>query len=166
MTTAWRQKRTDRFRILHRDQFACRYCGARPGSELLEVDHLVPRSRGGSDHHSNLVAACKTCNGRKSDTIFFPHDLIERADEEDGWFVHKTYGKWSIVFCEDAIGIQKHRYGFLDGWRVFDGQLICHMYDKCWTSAVFSDMEKAVAHMRQMLCDPRDQGGQDGPHAG
>ena len=83
MKTAWRQQRTDRFRILHRDQFACRYCGCRPGCDSLEVDHLVPRSRGGSDDAANLVAACKTCNSRKSDTIFFPHDLIERIDEEE-----------------------------------------------------------------------------------
>jgi hypothetical protein len=160
--TAWRQQRTDRFRILHRDQFACRYCGCRPGCDLLEVDHLVPRSRGGSDDAANLVAACKTCNSRKSDTIFFPHDLIERIDEEDGWFVHKTFGEWSVVFCEDAIGVQKCRYGFIEGRRLFDDQLMRHLYEKPWGATSFSDMERAFDHLRQMLVGPGQQGGQDG----
>lgn len=42
--------RTQRFRIFNRDGFRCKYCG-RKGSDndvtvQLEVDHVVPRSRG------------------------------------------------------------------------------------------------------------------------
>jgi hypothetical protein len=162
VTTAWRQKRTDRFRILHRDHFTCRYCGDRPGCDRLEVDHLVPRRRGGSDHPSNLVTACKTCNGRKSDTIFFPHDCIERFSDDEGWWVHKTYGQWSIVFCDTAFGVEKDRYGFIDGWRLFDDDLMLHLYQKPWDASVFADMERAFDHLRNMLCEPSRQGGVDG----
>ena len=41
----------------------CAYCGAENVS--LEVDHIVPRSHGGSDSLSNLTLACHTCNQRK-----------------------------------------------------------------------------------------------------
>lgn len=41
----------------------CAYCGAE--DVPLEVDHIVPRSRGGSDRVSNLTLACHTCNQRK-----------------------------------------------------------------------------------------------------
>jgi hypothetical protein len=148
----WRQARADRFRILHRDKFSCRYCGSRPGSDLLEVDHLVPRSRGGSDNESNLVTACKTCNGRKSDTIVFPHDLIEGQDDE-GWFIHKTYGEWKIVFSDVSFGVEKYRYGFIDGGRFFRERIMSHLYSKGWDHAVLADMERAVDHMRGMLSE-------------
>lgn len=51
-----------RFRILQRDGFRCVYCGASPDVAELHVDHRQPRSRGGTDHPSNLVTACAACN--------------------------------------------------------------------------------------------------------
>lgn len=56
-----------RFAILERDGFTCRYCGRRPPDVTLEVDHVAPKSRGGSNHPSNLVAACYECNRGKRD---------------------------------------------------------------------------------------------------
>jgi 5-methylcytosine-specific restriction endonuclease McrA len=31
-----------------------------------QIEHSVPRSKGGTDHHNNLFPACVTCNGDKS----------------------------------------------------------------------------------------------------
>jgi hypothetical protein len=156
VSTRWRQARAERFRILHRDRFSCRYCGARPGSDLLEVDHLVPRAKGGSDDEANLVTACKTCNSRKSDSIIFPHDLIEREDEDDGWFVHKTFGEWKIVFCDQKIGVDMTYYGFIDAHRLFDESLIRHIYQtktECWGYEIIGDMERAFCYLKRMLAD-------------
>lgn len=50
--------------VLERDGYKCVYCGA---AEALALDHVMPQSRGGSDEPENLVAACKSCNSRKSD---------------------------------------------------------------------------------------------------
>jgi 5-methylcytosine-specific restriction endonuclease McrA len=47
--------------VLKRDGYRCRYCGA----PATTVDHVVPRSRGGSDDPTNLVAACARCNRAK-----------------------------------------------------------------------------------------------------
>jgi 5-methylcytosine-specific restriction protein A len=47
--------------VLARDGYQCAYCGGL----ATTADHVVPRSRGGSDDPSNLVAACRRCNSRK-----------------------------------------------------------------------------------------------------
>lgn len=50
-----------------RDNFTCQYCGRRCTSDHLSVDHVVPRSRGGSTTWENCVLACVGCNARKAD---------------------------------------------------------------------------------------------------
>ena len=50
--------------VFHRDGVKCAYCGnTRAGR--YELDHIVPRSRGGSNRVSNLVVSCHDCNVRK-----------------------------------------------------------------------------------------------------
>jgi 5-methylcytosine-specific restriction endonuclease McrA len=50
-----------------RDEFTCQYCGKRCGSDHLSVDHVLPRSRGGTTSWENCVLACVGCNARKAD---------------------------------------------------------------------------------------------------
>lgn len=57
-----------RFEIFRRDNHACRYCGATAPNAKLTVDHVIPRTLGGTDDPSNLVAACSGCNAGKSST--------------------------------------------------------------------------------------------------
>ncbi len=56
-----------RRQLYRRDHFTCQYCGARPGSPELSIDHIVPRSRGGKATWVNCVLACVRCNRRKAD---------------------------------------------------------------------------------------------------
>lgn len=49
--------------VFIRDDHRCQYCGR--GAE--NVDHVVPRSRGGAHEWENVVAACRRCNARKRD---------------------------------------------------------------------------------------------------
>lgn len=58
-----------RFAVFSRDGFTCQYCGQRAPSVKLNVDHRMPRSRGGSDDMSNLITACFACNSGKSNTL-------------------------------------------------------------------------------------------------
>jgi 5-methylcytosine-specific restriction endonuclease McrA len=51
--------------IFERDDNTCQYCGRRTKRENLTIDHVIPRSRGGSDNWSNLVLACLACNALK-----------------------------------------------------------------------------------------------------
>lgn len=55
-----------RWNIMQRDNFQCVKCGNRPPGIRLEVDHILPWSRGGSDDASNLQTFCDKCNAGKS----------------------------------------------------------------------------------------------------
>ena len=57
--------------VLRRDGHRCAYCGA----SATTVDHVMPRSRGGLDTWSNLVACCVRCNNTKGN----------RTADEMGW---------------------------------------------------------------------------------
>jgi 5-methylcytosine-specific restriction endonuclease McrA len=61
-----------RRKVYVRDNWTCRYCGAVPEPEHeghpnkgMQLDHIVPRAKGGSNAASNLVVACCLCNSNK-----------------------------------------------------------------------------------------------------
>lgn len=49
--------------VFLRDDHTCQYCGR----TAENVDHVLPRSRGGPHEWENVVAACRRCNSRKKD---------------------------------------------------------------------------------------------------
>lgn len=66
-------------RIVKRDNHTCQYCKKRFPPKVrtnwekinkkLTIDHVLPRSKGGTWDDTNLVAACKECNSKKADKI-------------------------------------------------------------------------------------------------
>jgi 5-methylcytosine-specific restriction endonuclease McrA len=58
----WKMPAVNRREILRRDNHACQYCGS---AKNLTLDHVLPRSRGGTHTWDNIVIACAQCNGRK-----------------------------------------------------------------------------------------------------
>lgn len=48
--------------ILHKYHFKCASCGS---GDRLQVDHIVPVSKGGKDHMENLQILCQPCNLKK-----------------------------------------------------------------------------------------------------
>lgn len=59
-------KKTLRFKVFERDEFTCQYCGKKPPKVVLEVDHIYPKSKGGTDDILNLITACLDCNRGKT----------------------------------------------------------------------------------------------------
>jgi hypothetical protein len=57
-----------RYTVLARDNWTCCSCGRSTRTHLvrLEVDHILPRSKGGTDDLSNLQTLCQKCNVGKS----------------------------------------------------------------------------------------------------
>lgn len=53
-----------RKRIFKRDGYECTYCGSHKN---LTVDHIIPKSRGGSNYWDNLITSCFRCNSIKDD---------------------------------------------------------------------------------------------------
>jgi len=84
-----------RYRILMRDNYTCQKCGRygpgardkdghplpepEDGYAVLEVDHMIPFSLGGSDDDSNLQTLCEKCNRGKSNKYI---DAENRANED------------------------------------------------------------------------------------
>lgn len=60
---------TDRLRqfVRQRANYLCEYCHSpeRSSSDVFTIDHIVPRSLGGSDDPNNLALACRRCNERR-----------------------------------------------------------------------------------------------------
>lgn len=51
-----------RYMVYARDEWACKHCGA---TDALQIDHIHPIARGGSDDMDNLQTLCSPCNSRK-----------------------------------------------------------------------------------------------------
>ena len=52
--------------VFARDGYVCQYCG----HTAENVDHVIPRSKGGAHSWENVVAACRRCNQRKENRLF------------------------------------------------------------------------------------------------
>lgn len=76
---------------MKRARFRCELCGVSAELRALEVDHIVPRSRGGKDDPDNLQALCYRCNAMKRD-----------RDSTDFRGVRESYGfrQPGCPFCE------------------------------------------------------------------
>ena len=57
----------DRMTLYARDQHICAYCGEEFSTSQLTIDHVQPKSRGGTNQWTNCVTACRPCNHRKGD---------------------------------------------------------------------------------------------------
>jgi 5-methylcytosine-specific restriction endonuclease McrA len=59
-----------RWRILKRDEYRCVLCGRSPATHAglsLQIDHVIPVSRGGGDEEANLRTLCGECNNGRKD---------------------------------------------------------------------------------------------------
>jgi 5-methylcytosine-specific restriction endonuclease McrA len=84
----------------------CAYCGAT--GVPLQVEHIVPRVRGGSDRVSNLALACESCNQRKgaqtAAEIGFPHIQAQAQQPlRDAAAVNST--RWALYQALQATGL-------------------------------------------------------------
>jgi hypothetical protein len=104
-----------RFEILRRDNHTCYYCGRRPPEVEITIDHVLPQALGGSDEATNLVAACRECNGGKT-SIAPGSPLVEQVNEDAI--------RWSAAMQaairkaeEDHEAVATYREQFLNAWN-------------------------------------------------
>ena len=106
-------KRT-RYEVLKRDNHACRYCGGIAPDVKLHVDHVIPKSLGGTDKPDNLVAACEDCNLGKSSTS--PDDaLVAEVNEQALAYAQALRANIKKVTGQ-AIGLRKIRRRLQSYW--------------------------------------------------
>ena len=63
----WRKPTFRRLSLFERDNWTCAYCGKSLNIKNVTVDHILPKSRGGSNSWHNCVTSCVTCNYEKGD---------------------------------------------------------------------------------------------------
>ena len=97
-----------RFEVFKRDGYTCGYCGRTPDDEgvKLVVDHITPRSAGGSDDLTNLVTSCWECNSGKSDKSLedkAPLLAQAQANTRERALQLDEYRKWQATL-DDVTG--------------------------------------------------------------
>lgn len=73
-----------RFEVFKRDSFCCQYCSAKPPHVPLEVDHIVPVIKGGTNDIYNLITSCFDCNRGKGKTELssIPETLVDKIEQK------------------------------------------------------------------------------------
>ena len=85
-----------RQRVAIAARFRCGYCLAsqRIIGPLMEIDHYIPESRGGSSDEENLWLACPMCNGHKSDRV----DAVDPVTEQAVPLFNPRRERWDAHF--------------------------------------------------------------------
>ncbi|MFP4203675.1 MAG: HNH endonuclease, partial [Opitutales bacterium] len=82
--------------LFERDNYRCQYCGNAFEPEHLNMDHIIPRERGGRTSWENIVTSCIKCNARKANRLPHQADMhVIRKPERPKWrpFVTELAGR-------------------------------------------------------------------------
>ena len=94
-----------RHNIFERDKNTCQYCGKVFDRSELNLDHVVPRDRGGPTSWENIVCSCIACNTRKSNRTPFEAGMnLVRKPKRPKW----------RPFVQVNFTLHRH-----DSWRHF-----------------------------------------------
>ena len=104
-----------RYKIISRAKGRCEACGISADERAIDVDHILPRNKGGGDELSNLQALCYKCNRQKRDT-----------DDTDYHQVKDSYNNrdTSCLFCNlkqhgiEVIAENELAIAFYDSYAV------------------------------------------------
>lgn len=122
-----------RYRVLKESEGRCSLCGATKKERPLDVDHIIPRSKGGKNEYANLQVLCSKCNrskGNKDDTDF----RGEIADTGEGCPFCYEHAKNKIIEEYDSV------FAIKDGFPVCDNHLL--IIPKRHTADYFTLTEK------------------------
>jgi 5-methylcytosine-specific restriction endonuclease McrA len=89
----WKPPRFRKKVLFNRDGWRCQYCGDKLGWDTIEIEHVMPVSRGGQTTWLNCVATCKPCNSEKDN----------RTPEEAGMRLLKKPAVPSALHFWDAM---------------------------------------------------------------
>ena len=101
-----REARFSRRNIFIRDKYTCQYCHHKFAPKELNIDHVIPRSRGGKTTWDNVALSCIKCNTVKG----------ARTPAEAGMKLLKTPVKprWSALQCQVGSQIPESWKSFVD----------------------------------------------------
>lgn len=112
-----------RFEVLKRDSFTCQYCGQSAPNVVLNVDHIEPVAKGGTNSIINLITSCFDCNSGKKDRKLDDNSILSKQINQTKMLSEKTeqlklMQKWQkslINFDQDQLNlIKKHINQYLN----------------------------------------------------
>jgi hypothetical protein len=71
-----------RFEVFKRDKFTCQYCGAKAPDVVLNVDHITPVAKGGTNEIMNLITSCFSCNNGKRDKKLDDGSVVKKQRKQ------------------------------------------------------------------------------------
>ena len=126
-----------------RDNYRCQYCHA----AAENIDHVIPRSRGGTHTWDNVVAACRACNARKEDRLLHeinmrlrrppttPHDRAwviaatgSRRPDWEQWLRVPSHARGDGVGLTTRLTHWAGRAGALHGRPISDAHVITQLH--------------------------------------
>jgi hypothetical protein len=147
--------------LLAKWQRQCAYC--QTSGVPLQVEHLIPTSRGGSDRASNLVIACDACNKRKgtltAEEFGYPGIQAQaRAPLKDA--AHVSSIKTAVVkllaqqFGSERVAL---RYGYETKYQRMQVLHLpkSHAYDAVAIACAIGEVVKPLTMVYQLRCVPR-----------
>ena len=66
-------KATKRRLVMEMYDYHCAYCGCELDDYNSTLDHVVPKIKGGTNHHQNLMPSCGRCNSIKTDMLIYEY---------------------------------------------------------------------------------------------
>ena len=87
--------------LMRRQDNTCTYCGYRRIAASMDIDHIIPLSRGGADKFYNLQLLCRTCNLKKGGKTNEEFGLEDDAPWYDG--IPINAGTVGLAFIITAI---------------------------------------------------------------
>ncbi len=149
--------------VLRKWQHRCAYCGAR--GVPLQMEHIIPKARGGTDRPSNLTLACEPCNlrkGKQTATEFGYSQVQAQARRPLHDAAHVSSMKTSVVqqlkdlFGSDRVTIT---YGYETKYKRIQTLDLpkSHTNDAMAIACSFSEVVKPLPILSQIRCLPRGQ---------
>jgi HNH endonuclease len=107
-----------RYEVFRRDNYTCRYCGAKPPEVKLVPDHVVPKALGGSETDpANFVAACEACNSGKTSTSPDAPLVADVAEDALKWATAIKRAQAAMVADIEARAADRAQFQeWWDGW--------------------------------------------------
>jgi len=137
-----------RSQVFIRSNTRCESCGITNDKKALEVDHIIPRNKGGSDDLSNLQALCYSCNSMKSD-----------KDDTDFAKMRESYNDRhnQCIFCDDKKIVKENElaYCVADKFPVTKGHTL--IIPKRHVETYFELYQPELNSINQLITDMKQE---------
>jgi len=103
----------NRTNIYMRDDWTCQYCNKKKSERELNLDHVIPKCRGGQSTWKNIVTSCRKCNDKKADKSVAEAKMkLLKQPEKPKWLPQQMVLNITNVpkEWEEYVDMESYRY--------------------------------------------------------